>query len=357
MNLDKDRNKCEVEEEKASSKPIKNKVDVQGEHDLTLKHASTSGATTKRGSASSKAVTSDTVAKGKKGADPEAGRMIHKDSFLQGISLSSSDDEYEAKPFKENDVYEYKPFQPKITRISMGQSIQTISCTLDYDIIATIPRITIEYVYDEEDELQELIHFIELIDDTSISNLTYSVVDRQMPSDLMSFISFLIPVSIDMDLSRYSKDSEDGKLRVTIEFLHGQDVIDLIGLFTKLSFIDNPTRIQTLSACDLPSYCKVFISDSINNKKHRLARWNTLLSNEEVVLKFPFTLELNSFLKATEEMTEILIPGKLPSFDTLNDEMVQMGSQFTSTIAKEHLDALSTDDMLKDPILHFWLTW
>ena len=76
MNLDKDRNKCEVEEEKASSKPIKNKVDVQGEPDLTLKHASTSGATTKRGSASSKAVTSDTVAKGK----------TDKDSILKDAS-------------------------------------------------------------------------------------------------------------------------------------------------------------------------------------------------------------------------------------------------------------------------------
>jgi hypothetical protein len=313
-----------------------------------------------------------TTAKEKKGVDTQAGHKVDtqqaysehasKSSSLQttrpevpsksGKKSASGDETYN----EEEERYETKSFDPKITRIAIGETLYKRACSLEYKVSFEKPRLKIEYVVEDTSiALHELMHIVELLDETSIANFSYYLQTENLNADILSFISFTVFSGSDNDIIGHSNDVKDGCLRVVIEFLHATDVSTLLSQLNNYSYLKCQVDVGELNTSPKRvDYCKTLIEDSKSNPTERLATLNYLIAQESVVLHFPLSTNASTFYKASSGMKQITLP--IDALDE-NNNIIKMGAYNKTKVTKNDLDRVSGFNMLTDPVLDCFSSW
>jgi hypothetical protein len=243
----------------------------------------------------------------------------------------------------------------KVARISFGQNVKFERCFLEYKCFGGVPSLNIEYFVADDSPgnvmCQE--HKILLIDEDSISDINYYLCPcQQRPEDIMSYLSFKLPSDMEQDVtSFYKEECVEKFLSIVIEFVHDSELERFIAKLSEIAFLKN--YLKNAQVPDVAtSICAPLVSHSVRNRQQRNAFWASLITNEKIILKYPISMPMSSFVNAVAGMKEILLP-----INPMEGTSVTMVSKFNTGVNKGDLEKLRWDDLLSWRTLDFFFIW
>jgi hypothetical protein len=244
-------------------------------------------------------------------------------------------------------------FYPKISRISYNHLIIDEGCSVVFHWIQANSCVILEYPTIGASGVTEYYQTtFSLANGGSTSDMCYyfhtygdtTSVNIDTPTDIMSFFYFSAKPMTDNVATHPSCD-----IPVLLEFRH------LHELDTVLKCInENCTDDHMMYELTKPDHelIPALILHSQTNSIKRLANWEYSGRQNNPVLRYPFTIDLKTFLKCTSHLKD------LPSATEptgVNDFTFR--SKFQTVLYREYIDRLAANAMLHDEIIHFVFSW